>query len=98
MTWPCWPIARYRQAHLPATFTYVSSTNPPVTRSVTAWPGRPGELRSEALDPPVNGDVIHGDSTLGQQFPRITAGQAIPQVPADRDRDDLGREPEASED
>ena len=35
--------------------------------------------------------MIHGDSALGQQFPRITVGQAIPQVPADRDRDDLGR-------
>jgi hypothetical protein len=42
--------------------------------------------------------VIHGDSALGQQFLHITVGQAVPQVPADRDRDDLGREPEASED
>jgi hypothetical protein len=71
---------------------------PPVTRSVAAWPGRLDELRGEALEPAVDGGVIHGDSALGQQFLRITVGQAIPQVPADRDRDDLGREPEASED
>jgi hypothetical protein len=30
--------------------------------------------------------------------PDIAVGQAIPQQPADRDRDDLGRKPEASED
>jgi hypothetical protein len=41
--------------------------------------------------------VIHGDRALGQQFLHITIGQAIPQLPADRDRDDLGRKPEASE-
>ena len=53
---------------------------PPVTRSVAAWPGRLDELRSEALDPAVDDDVIHGDSALGQQFLHITVGQAIPQV------------------
>jgi hypothetical protein len=64
---------------------------------VTAWPSRLDELRGEALDPAEDGDVIHGDSALGQQFLHITVGQAVPPVPADRDRDDLGREPEASE-
>ena len=43
-----------------------------------------------------DGDVIHGDHALGQQFLHITVGQAVPQLPADLDRDDLGREPEAS--
>jgi hypothetical protein len=41
-------------------------------RSPGAWRhglAAPGELRSEALDPPADGDVIHGDSALGQQFP-----------------------------
>jgi hypothetical protein len=47
------------------------------------------------LDSPVDGDVIHGDSALGQQLLDVPVGQAIPQVLADRDRDHLGRESEA---
>jgi hypothetical protein len=41
--------------------------------------------------------VIDGDAALSQQFFDIPVRQSIPQVPADRDRDHLGREPEASE-
>ena len=70
---------------------------PPVTRSVTARPGSLCELRGEALHPPVDGDVIDGDAAPGQQLPGIPAGQSVAQVPADRDRDHLTREPEASE-
>jgi len=82
-------VDRHVQAGPLAGDLYVRLMNEPLTtRSVAAWPGRLDELRGEALDPPVDGDVIHGDSTLGQQVPHITAGQAIPQVPADRDRDD----------
>ena len=40
------------------------------------------EFRCETLDPSV--DVIHGDSAPGQQFLDVPAGQAIPQVPTDR--------------
>jgi integrase family protein with SAM-like domain len=43
-------------------------------------------------------DVIDGDSALGQQLLNVPAGQAIAQVPADRDRDHLTREPETSKD
>jgi hypothetical protein len=53
--------------------------------------------RSESLDPPVHGDVIDGDAALGQQLLNIPVRQAVPQVPADRDRDHLPRKPEASE-
>src|SRR6266516_1720520 len=70
---------------------------PPAPRNVTARPGRLDELRSEPLHPPVDGDVIDSDTALGQQFLDVTVGKSIAQVPADRDRDHLPREPEASE-
>jgi hypothetical protein len=49
-------------------------------------PPRPGgldELRREALNPPVDGDVIDQDAALGEQFLYIAVGQAVAQVPAD---------------
>ena len=48
--------------------------------------------------PAVDGDVIHGDAALGQQLLDVPVGQAVAQVPADRERDHLPREPEAGED
>jgi hypothetical protein len=55
-------------------------------------------LHGETPLPPLDGDVIDGDTVLSQQFPDIPLGQAVPQVPADCDRDHLTREPETSED
>jgi hypothetical protein len=71
---------------------------PPVTGSVAAWPGSFDELRGESLHPPLDGDVINGDPALGQQLLDVALGQAVAQIPADRARDHLPREPEASED
>jgi hypothetical protein len=71
---------------------------PPIARSVPARPGSLDELRSETLHPPVDGDVINTDTALGKQLLNVPVRQAIPQVPADGDRDHLPREPEASED
>jgi hypothetical protein len=48
----------------------------------------------ESLDPPADGDVVNGDAALGQQFLDVPVGQAVAQVPADRDRDHLPRKPE----
>src|SRR5258708_4993757 len=62
-------------------------------------PARPrglDELRSEPLDPPVDGHMVDGDTTLGQQLLNIPVRQAIPQVPADRHRYHLPRKPEAA--
>ena len=52
--------------------------------------GRAASMNSggEPLHPPVDGDVIDGDTALGQQLLDITVGQAVPQVPADRHRRD----------
>jgi len=63
---------------------------------VAARPRRLDELGGEALDPPVDGHVIDGDTALGHQLLDIAVGQAIAQVPTDRDRDHLAREPETS--
>jgi hypothetical protein len=41
--------------------------------------------------------VIDGDAALGQQFLNVPVRQPVAQVPADRYRDHLPREPEASE-
>jgi hypothetical protein len=38
------------------------------------------------------------DATLSQQLFDVAVGQSVPQVPPDRERDHLPREPEASED
>jgi len=63
-------------------------------------PRRPGgldKLGREPLDPPVYGDVVNGDATLGQQFLDVAVGQPVAQVPADCDWDHLPREPEPRE-
>jgi hypothetical protein len=41
--------------------------------------------------------VVHLDTALGQQLLDVSIRQAIAQVPADRDRDHLRREPEPGE-
>jgi hypothetical protein len=41
---------------------------PPVTHGMTAGPGRVDEQRREALYPPVDGDVINFDASLGEEF------------------------------
>jgi hypothetical protein len=72
-------------------------SEPSVTGSMPAEACRLDELGCEPLNPPVHGDVVHGDAALGQQLLDVAVGQAVAQVPADRDSDDLPRKPEASE-
>src|SRR5262249_52878876 len=69
---------------------------PPVTGSMPAEPRGPDEPGSEPLHPAIDGDVVNGDTAPGQQFPDITAGQTVAQVPAGRDRDHLPRKPRTS--
>jgi hypothetical protein len=91
------PINRPVQVGPPAGDLHVSLVGePPVAGSVTAGARRLDELGSEPLDPPVNGDVIHGDTALSERLLHVAVRQAVPQVPPDRDRDHLWREPEAS--
>ncbi len=70
---------------------------PTVTDQVPTRPGRIREERGKALNPPVDRDVIDLDPTLPQQFLDIAIGEALPQIPPQREDDDLGREPEPLE-
>jgi hypothetical protein len=45
------------------------------------------------LDPSVDRDVVDLDPALGQQLLDVSVGEAEAQVPADRQGDDLRREP-----
>jgi hypothetical protein len=62
-----------------------------------AGPGGLGQQRREAQDPAVDGDVVDLDAAFDQELFDVTVGQAVAQVPADRDGDDLGWEAEAGE-
>ena len=64
---------------------------------MAARPGGLDEQRSEPLHPPVDGDVVDFDAALGEQLLDVPIGQPVAQVPADRDRDHLRREPEPGE-
>src|SRR5712691_8094736 len=67
---------------------------PAVANRVTARPGSRGEQRREALHPPEHGHVVDLDATFGEQFFDVAVRQAVPEVPAHRENDDLGREAE----
>jgi hypothetical protein len=41
--------------------------------------------------------MVDLDAAFGQQLLQIAVGQAVAQIPADRDRDHLRREPEPGE-
>jgi len=56
------------------------------------------ELRCESLDPPVHGDVIDLDPSLGEKLLDVSVGEAEPQVPSDRQGDDVRREAVPGED
>ena len=68
---------------------------PAATDGVAAEPSGLGYQRREPLHPPVDGDMVDLDATLGEQLLDVTVGQAEAQLPADRKDDELGREAEA---
>jgi hypothetical protein len=70
---------------------------PVITHHVLTGSGCLGELRREPLDPPVDAHVVDLDPSFGEEFLDVPVGQAEPQVPADGQSDDLGREPISSE-
>jgi hypothetical protein len=64
---------------------------------VPAWPSGLDQQGREPLHPAVDADVIDLDAPLGEQLLDVAVGQAEAQLPADRDDDDIGWEPEAGE-
>jgi hypothetical protein len=64
---------------------------------MSAGPGGVGKQRREPQHPPVDGDVVDHDATLGQELLEVAVGQAEAQVLADREHNHLGWEAEAGE-
>jgi hypothetical protein len=69
---------------------------PPVGDRVATGPGGVDKERGEALHPPVLGHMIDLEPTIRQLFD-VAVGEPEPQIPAHREDDDLGWEPEALE-
>ena len=70
---------------------------PAIPGQVPDRPGRVDQQRREPLHPPIEGDVVDLDATLGEKLFEVPVGQPVPQVPAHRQQDHLGRETESSE-
>lgn len=70
---------------------------PPLARTVPARPRGVDEARCEPLHPPADRHLIDLDTALSEQRLDVPVGQAVSQVPAHRDGDDLRREPEPPE-
>jgi hypothetical protein len=69
-------------------------------RSPTAWgQGRAasGQQWREAQHPPIDGDIVDLDATLDQEFFDVAIRQAVAEVPAHRQHDDVGWGTEAGE-
>jgi len=66
---------------------------PAIPHEVLASSRGLGELRGEALDPPVDRDVVDLDAAFRQELLDVSIGKTEPQVPADRQGDDFAWEP-----
>ena len=49
------------------------------------------------MDPAIDRDVIDFDATFVQEFFEISVGESVSEVPADCEKDDLGRKSVAGE-
>ncbi len=65
---------------------------PAIPDHVSAGGSSLGELGCEPLDPPEHRDVVDLDPPLSEELLDVPVGQAEPQVPPDRQGDDLGGE------
>ena len=66
---------------------------PPVAGPVAARSGGIDEQRGEPVHPPVDRDVVDPQPALGEELLDVPVRQPVPQVPAHREHDHLGREP-----
>jgi hypothetical protein len=89
MIWPYWSMARYTYRHRPADLDVRLIHEPTIADPVSARPGRVREERREGLHPPEHCDVIDLDTALGQQLLEVAIREAIAEVPAHRQNDDL---------
>ena len=92
MTQPNWSMARNRYRHVPSDLQVGLIDMPAISHDVRSSPSGLRELRREPLDPPVDAHVIDLDAAFGQELLHVSVGKTEPQVPPDRQGDDLGRE------
>jgi hypothetical protein len=57
---------------------------PTIPGQVTNGPSRVDQQGREPLHPPIQGDVVHFDATLGKKLFEVPVGQPVPEVPAHR--------------
>src|SRR4029453_15348822 len=82
----------------PASHLHVGLVDlPAVPDGMPAGPGGIGQQRREPLDPPVDGDVVNVEATLGEEFLDVAVRQRKAQVPTHCQHDHLGWEAEPSE-
>jgi hypothetical protein len=62
-----------------------------------AGPSNLGQQRREPQHPPVDGDMVDRNAALGEQLLDVAIRQAVAQVPAHCQHDDVGWEAEAGE-
>ena len=65
---------------------------PAISDDVLSSPSGLRELRCEPLDPPVDAHVIDLDAPFRQELLDVSVGKPEPEVPPDRQGDDLERE------
>ena len=70
---------------------------PTVTGCLPVWPGDGGGEWGEALQPPVDGEMVDLDPALAEGFLDVAVGESVPQRQTHCQDDDLGREPEPDE-
>jgi hypothetical protein len=66
---------------------------PAIADTVATRTRRIDHQRREALHPPIDRHLINIDATLSEQYFDIAARQAVTQIPAHRQRDHVGRDP-----
>jgi hypothetical protein len=62
-----------------------------------ARPSRVDQQRGEPLHPPIDRDVINGDTAFSQQLLNVPVGQSKAQIPADSHHDHIRRKPKPGE-
>ena len=70
---------------------------PAVADGVAGGPSGLGQQRREALHPPVDGDVVDFDASLGEQLLHVSVRQPEAEVPPHGQQDHIGREAEPGE-
>ena len=70
---------------------------PAAVRCMPPRPGGADQQRGETLHPAVQGDVIDVSAAFGEELLEIPVGRTEPQLPAHRQENHFGQEPEVND-